>query len=167
MKLKYLLTVFAFVMFSLIANAQSKVGTVDTDYIISKMPEFTSVQEQAKAYNADLEKQLQSKVADYQSKLEIYQKGGFSDVMKKTKEEELIRLEQEINQFKQNGVQLAQLKQQELLRPLYQKITKAISEIAKAGNYSQILNLGSVELAYFDEGHDITKKVMAKLDIKE
>ena len=167
MKLKYLLTVFAFVMFSLIANAQSKVGTVDTDYIISKMPEFTSVQEQAKAYNADLEKQLQSKVADYQSKLEIYQKGGFSDVMKKTKEEELIRLEQEINQFKQNGVQLAQLKQQELLRPLYQKITKAISEIAKAGNYSQILNLGGVELAYFDEGHDITKKVMAKLGIKE
>lgn len=167
MKLKYFLTAIAFVAFTLVSNAQSKVGTVDTDYIVSKMPEFTTVQEQAKTYNADLEKQLQGKVTDYQNKLTAYQKGGFSDVMKKTKEEELIRLEQEINQFKQNGIQLAQLKQQELLRPLYQKITTAISEIAKAENYSQILNLGGVELAYFDQNNDITKKVMAKLGIKE
>ena len=167
MNIKYFFLVCSIVLFSSFSYAQAKVGTVDTDYIVSKMNEFKTVQEQAKTYNEDLEKQLQAKVTDYQAKLATYQKGGFSDVMKKTKEEELIRLEQEITQFKQNGVQLAQLKQQELLRPLYQKITKAISEIAKAGNYSQILNLGGVELAYFDEKQDITKAVMTKLGIKE
>ena len=46
-------------------------------------------------------------------------------------------------------------------------MTKTIAEIAKAENYSQILNLGGVELAYSDPAHDLTQKVMTKLGIKQ
>ena len=87
--------------------------------------------------------------------------------MKKVKETELVRLENDIKQFRQNGVQLVQLKQQELLRPLYEKITKTIASISETNNYSQILNLGGVELAYYAESHDITKLVMDQLGLKE
>ena len=37
------------------ANAQSKVGTVDSDYIISKMPQLKGVQERIKNYGKRLD----------------------------------------------------------------------------------------------------------------
>ncbi len=43
------------------AFAQTKVGTIDPEFIISKMPELAQSQEALKVYNQDLEKQLQIK----------------------------------------------------------------------------------------------------------
>ncbi|NQY06926.1 MAG: OmpH family outer membrane protein [Flavobacteriaceae bacterium] len=167
MKLRYFYLVIALVFLPLTATAQTKVGTVDTDLIAASMPEFKTIQAEAQKYNDELEKQLQDKLAEYEKKAIEYQKGEFNDVMKKVKEDELIRMQNDINQFKQNAVQMFQLKQQELLRPLFEKITQVIAEIAKAENYSQILNLGGVELAYSDPAHDLTQKVMTKLGIKQ
>lgn len=169
MKIKHYFLLCVFTLFSLGLNAQSNVGTVDTDLILSKMPEFKQVQDDAQKYNAELEKDLQGKITTYQEKVADYQKNleTYSDVLKKTKEDEILKLETEIQQFRQNGTQLIQIKQQDLLRPLYEKMAKAIEEVAQANKYTQILNLGGAELAYFDPNHDITKKVMAKLGIKE
>lgn len=168
MKLNRVAIALFLIAFSTSVFSQTKVGTVDTDLILSKMPEFTQVQEGSKKYNAELETELKKKLENYEAKLKVYEAEvkGYSAVMKKTKEDELIRLENEIKQFQSNGTQLLQLKQQELLRPLYEKMAKTIEEVAKSKGYSQILTLGGVELAYFDPTHDITKLVMTKLGIK-
>ena len=61
---------------------------------------------------------------------------------------------------------MIQLKRNELLRPLYKKISDAITEIAKAEGYTQILTTSGNEFAYVDERFDITQKVMDKLGVK-
>ncbi len=37
-------------LISININAQTKVGTIDTDYVLAKMPEFKKVQEDLNAY---------------------------------------------------------------------------------------------------------------------
>ncbi len=149
-------------------SAQSKTGTIDTEVILSKMPELAKVQEDLKAYNTKLEGELKIKVDDYQAKVKEYQEkvASFTEPMKKTKQEEIIGLENDIAKFRQNGSQLVQIEQNRLLQPLYQKIGKALEEIAKAEKYTQVFTITTSGLAYIDPNYDLTKKVMTKLGIK-
>ncbi|WP_299437547.1 OmpH family outer membrane protein [uncultured Aquimarina sp.] len=146
---------------------QSKVGTIDSDFILSKMPELTKVQTDLKAYNTKLEADLKVKVDDYQAKVKAYQEGvaTMTEPMKKTKQEEIIALENDIAKFRQNGSQLVQLEQNKLLQPLYTKIGKALEEVAKAEGYTQVLTITTSGLAFIDPKFDLTKTVMIKLGI--
>ena len=62
---------------------------------------------------------------------------------------------------------LMQLKQNELMRPLYKKLSDAIKVVVKEQGYTHILTISGNEFAYVDEKYDITKLVMAKLGVKE
>ena len=66
----------------------------------------------------------------------------------------------------QNGNSLIGLRRDQLMNPLYQILGKAITEIAKADGYSQVLTTSGNEFAYIDEAFDITQKVMDKLGLK-
>ncbi|MDY8137770.1 OmpH family outer membrane protein [Aquimarina sp. 2201CG5-10] len=148
--------------------AQTKTGTVDSELILSKLPELTKVQEDLKAYNAKLESELKVKIDDYQAKVKDYQEkvASMTEPMKKTKQEEIIALENDIAKFRQNGAQLVQIEQNRLLQPLYQKIGKALEEVAKAEGYAQVFTISNSGLAYIDPKFDLTKTVMTKLGIK-
>ncbi|PKV50037.1 periplasmic chaperone for outer membrane proteins Skp [Aquimarina sp. MAR_2010_214] len=148
-------------------NAQSKTGTIDSEYILSKMPELTKVQGDLKTYNTKLESDLKVKVEEYQAKVKEYQEkvASFTEPMKKTKQEEIIALENDIAKFRKNGSQLIQIEQNRLLQPLYQKIGKALEEVAKAEGYTQVFTITTSGLAYVDPKYDVTKTVMQKLGI--
>jgi len=167
MNIKYISLSIAFMLFSINMIAQSKVGTVNVNEILSKLPELTTVETSVVAYNSELEKTLNEKVAIYKTKLEAYKKNAttYSDVMKKTMGEELYGLENDIKKFQQNGIQLTQLKRDDLLRPLYKKISDMIAVVAKEQNYTQILTVDGNEFAYVDEKFDITTTVKTKLGI--
>ena len=75
-------------------------------------------------------------------------------------------MEQDIKKYQDNGSKLMQLKQNELMRPLYKKLSDAIAEIAKANGYSQVLTTTGNQFAYIDNTFDITDLVIKKLGIK-
>lgn len=154
-------------LISINAFAQTKVGTVDTDYILSKMPEFKQVQEDLVAYGNKLEEDLKVKTDDYQAKIKTYQEGvnEMTAAMKKLREDEIIALENDINKFRQNASQLVPLEQNRLLQPLYQKIGGVLEELAKEQGYTQILTVNNSGLAYLDPNFDLTNTILAKLGI--
>ena len=167
MKIKYISLSVAFMLFSISMIAQSKVGTVNVNEILSKLPELTTVETAVAAYNSGLEETLNEKVSVYNTKLDLYKKNAstYSDIMKKTMGEELYGLENDIKKFKQNGTQLTQIRQDDLLRPLYKKISDMIAIVAKEQKYTQILTVDGNEFAYADEKFDITTIVKTKLGI--
>jgi len=167
MKLKYSFVIIAIALTSLNIQAQSKIGTVNVNEILSKLPELTTVNTNVAAYNSGLEKTLNEKITVYKTKLAAYKKNAatYSDVMKKTMGDELYGLENDIKKFQQNGSQLTQLRQDELLRPLYKKISDMIAIVAKEQKYTQILTVDGNEFAYADEKFDITTIVKTKLGI--
>lgn len=165
MKIKYISLSIAFMLFSISMLAQSKVGTVNVNDILTNLPEIITVEKAVAEYKGKLENTLSEKVITYKKKVETYKKNApnYNDVMKKTMGEELYNLENDLKKFQQNGIKLTQIKQDDLIRPLYKKISDMIAIVAKEQKYTQILTVDGNEFAYADENFDITTIVKTKL----
>ena len=165
MKLRMLFVVLCFT--SVFASAQTKVGSIDSELIVGLMPETKKVITMLNDYGKKLDSSYQINVKEYQDKIAAFQKlVGVSEEYKKIKAQEIGELEQGLQKNQQNGNKLIQLKRDELMRPLYKKLSDVIAEVAKAEGYTQILTTSGNEFAYIDEKFDLTRKVMAKLGIK-
>lgn len=168
--MKFKITLFIAILFSgLSIQAQNKVGTVDGEYILSKMPQMADVQTRISFYSAKLDSSFNIKLKEYDAKVDAYKDAEktMTDIVKKSKYEELISLDEDLKKFRQNGITMMQLRRNEFLKPLYQRITEVVAEVAKANGYSQILTTTGNELAYIDSNFDITKLVMEKMGIKD
>jgi outer membrane protein len=167
MKLKITILFIAFI--STFSIAQTKVGTIDSDYVMGLMPEAKIVLKRSQAYSAKLDSSFTIKVQKIQAKIEDFKKNEkeMGELMKKTMIKEISEEEQDIKKYQTNGNKLMQLKQNELMRPLYKMLSEAINSVAKENGYSQILTTTGNQFAYLDQKFDITKLVMAKLGIKE
>jgi outer membrane protein len=168
MKIKHLLCTVAIVFFSFAASAQTKVGTVNINIIVSKLPEIAQVKTGIQAYEKQLQNDLKIKLEAYEKEVEEANKAfpTMTDEVKKSKQQEIFELESDIKKFRQNAAQLAQLKQEELMRPLYKRVGNAVSVIAKEEKFTQIFTLDGNELAYVDPLFDLTIKVAKKLGLK-
>jgi len=153
---------------SLAVQAQSKVGTIDAEFILSQMPEVATVEEGLKTYNTQLQENLQATIKKYEELVASYQANSttFTDEEKATKESEIISVENEIKNFRQKASVLIQVRRNELTQPLYVKIDTAMKEIIAEEKYTQIFNTSINGLAYGDPQYDITEAVMKKLDIE-
>lgn len=161
--------IFIFIAFlSTITIAQSKLGTVDSEYIIGLMPETKIVAKMAQDYGAKLDSSFSIKLKAYQEKVDAFKKNEktLGPLAKNASIKELTELEADIKKYQENGNKLMQLKRNELMRPLYKKLTDAISEVAKTGAYTQILTITGNEFAYLDEKLDITELVLKNLGVK-
>ena len=156
MKSKIIFICIAFL--TLATYSQTKTGTVDSDYIISIMPETKIVIKRAQDYGAKLDTSFNIKLAEYKVKLDAFRKNEktLGELAKKTSVNELQVLEADLNKYRENGRKLIQFKQDELMRPLYKKLGEAIKQVAKANNYSQVLTITGNEFAYIDIKFDIT-----------
>lgn len=165
LKITFILALF-FIGFS---NAQTKVGTVDSELIISKMPQMKGVLQRVENYGKKLDSSFQVKATEYKTKIDSFkaEEKLMTDDDKKTRVQELRTLEQEMGKFRQNGSAMMQIQKEQSLRPLYKKLSEIISEVAKANGYTQILTTTGNEFGYIDERFDITKLVLDKLGIKE
>ena len=156
-----------FLFFAIVGNAQSKIGTIDAEYIITKMPEISNVNDGVKAYNESLQTDVEQAIKAYEGLIKNYQDSTaiFTEDIKKQRENQILGLENEIKQFRQRSQVMIQMKRNELTQPLYQKIDAAMQEVIKEEGYTQIFHSGGGALAYSKPGSDITEKVMEKLGI--
>src|SRR5690606_9805851 len=92
--------VFALALFliTLSTQAQSKIGTLDADYVLSQLPEIEEVNKGLETYNSELQKNLDSTITKYEVLIKDYQENSasLSEEDKKTKEGDIISLENDI-----------------------------------------------------------------------
>lgn len=167
MKSKIIL--LASILLTTISFAQTKVGTVNSDLIIGKMPQMKSVIRRVENYGKRLDSTFQIKAKEYQTKVESFkaEKDIMTENDRKNRIAELQTMEQEMGKFRQNGTTMMQVQRDENMRPLYKKLSEVIAEVAKANGYTQILTTNGNQFGYIDERFDITQLVLDKLGIKE
>ncbi|ARV13847.1 OmpH family outer membrane protein [Polaribacter sp. SA4-12] len=155
-------------LLSTVSIAQSKVGTVDSEYIVKLMPETKIVAKRSQAYGAKLDSSFSIKLKEYQTKIDAFKKNEktMEDAVRKADYKELAEMEADIKKYQQNGNKLMQLKSEELMRPLYRKLSEAITLVSKAENYTQVLTISGNEFAYIDTNFDITELVLKNLGIE-
>jgi outer membrane protein len=164
--MKHLLLSLLFV-FSAVSAQESKVGTIDIDYILSLMPELSEVQEQVKVYQTELSDGYSEKLAQYEKALKDYRDNEslLTLMQKKSKEDSLVVMQNELGQYQQNGNQLLALRQEDFMQPLYTKVGQSLERVAEAGGYTQVL-LRDNNVVYIDNRFDLTLAVLKDLGIE-
>lgn len=146
---------------------QLKVGYTDPDLLVAAMPKYQQIQQQLQQeYNASQEA-LKSLAADFQAKVDKYQKQQplLSAERRTEREAELQQEQQELQQAAAKKDEEMNQRQTELLSPLLTEVQNAIDEVAKAQGLAFVLK--SPALIYVDTTLvvDITKDVAVKLGI--
>ncbi len=148
-------------------QSQTKVGTINNEYILSQMPEIKQVEKDLTAYGEELDATINQKYSNYRALLEKYneERETLTKVVRISREKKIQQAESDIQQLQQNSAKLLQIKQDELLRPLYQKIGLALEAIVKEEGYTQIFNENQ-SLIYISPEYDLTLKVMKRIGLE-
>ena len=164
MKKLALLAVFGLLTFGTFAQ---KLGHINSQALLSLMPETITMNTELQDYAKQLESQLMSMETEYQSMIEDYQnnEANYDDLTKQDKIAEIQGLEQRITTFQQSAQTSLQQKEQELLRPILEKAQKAIDEVAEKGKYTYILDSSSGVLLYQKDSENILDKVKKELGL--
>jgi len=149
------------------SQVNAKLGYIDSNELLEMMPGKDSVQNILQNYGKTLENQLQAMYGEYQTKLQDYQSNSntMSDIIRQTKEKELVDLETRIQTFQQQADVDLQNKQMELLQPILDKAKNAINTVAKENGYTYILDVGTGAFLYYEKGDNIMPLVKAKLGL--
>jgi outer membrane protein len=153
---------------SAIAQKGIKVGHINSNDLLTAMPERTAVQKDLEDYANQLKitldamrKEYETKVAEFQSKQDV-----MTDIIKNNKIKEITDLEKRIGEFQQTAEADLQKKEQELLQPIIDKAKNAINDVAKDGGYTYILDSSVGVILYSVEGDDILPAVKKKLGVE-
>ena len=150
------------------AQKAQKTGYINSNDLMTAMPERDAVQKELEAYANDLKltmdamrKEYETKVTEFQAKQDV-----MTEVIKKTKIKEITDLETRIGEFQQTAEADLQKKEQALLQPIIDKAKTAINDVAKENGYTEITDTSLGVVLYFDEKYDILSLVKTKLGIK-
>jgi len=150
------------------AQTKLKIGHVNSTELLQMMPGKDSAQQALTIYAAELEQQLQVMTKEFESKYQEYQalQTKWTEIVRKSKETELVDLQNRIVDFQETAQEELQGKEAELISPLLKKAQNAINEVAKEKGFNYILDTSAGSVLYFDDGEDIMPLVKKKLGIE-
>lgn len=167
---KYLVVLLLSVL-SLGGYAQ-KYACVDTEYILSNVPEYKQAQKELEEVSVQWQKEVEVK---FQSVDRLYKAFQAEAVilpadLKAQKENEIIAAEKEAKNLQKqrfgNDGDLAK-KRSELVKPIQDRIYNAIEKVAQEKNYSVVFDkAGGATILYVDNKTDISDLVLAELGYK-
>ena len=146
-------------------QAQSKVAHINTQQLLSEMPEVIAANKELEKLEKQYATQLDTSVKEFDTKVKSYSADAENqtDLINQQRQTELQDLQQRIAEFRQTAAQELQKKQAEMMRPLYEKARTAIESVAQAQGFDYVLDSsagGSVILA---EGKDLMGDVKQQL----
>ena len=149
-----------------------KYACVDTEYILSNVPEYKQAQKELEEVSVQWQKEVEVK---FQAVDRLYKAFQAEAVilpadLKAQKENEIIAAEKEAKNLQKqrfgNDGDLAK-KRSELVKPIQDRIYNAIEKVAQEKNYSVVFDkAGGATILYVDNKTDISDLVLAELGYK-
>jgi outer membrane protein len=168
MKLKLFSILFMGVFMSGI-YAQTRVAVIDTDYILNKIPEYTSAQSTLDDLALEWQQEIEQKFAEIEKMYKAYQAEAvlLPEDMKMKRQDEIIKKEREVKdlQKKRFGTDGDLFKKrQELIKPIQDRIYIAIEDFANEGNFQLVLDRANSSQIMFvnsrlEKSDDVLKKL--------
>jgi outer membrane protein len=153
------------------AMAQNfKFGHINSDELIQTMPEYDSATVKLEKFRKELVNALELMSVELNTKNEAYQKESknLSDIVKQTKEQELVDMNKRIQDFQNTAQTQLQNKQTEVFQPIYAKVDKAIKDVGKENGFLYVFDVAKGAILYFDESRstNVLSLVKTKLGLK-
>lgn len=154
---------------SAVSAQTTKYAYVDTDYILSKLPEYSEAQTKLDELSATWEKEVKDKFAEAEKLEKAYQQERIllPDTERKKREDEIQKVKTEAmalqhKKFGVNGELFTE--RQKLIKPIQEKIYKAIKDVADSGGFTFIFDIaGQSNLLYADPKVNKSDQVLKKL----
>jgi len=150
------------------AQNAMKFGHINSQELITAMPEADSAQTMIENLAMEYEQQVEVMTVELNKKYDDYltNRDKFTDLIRQTKEADITEMQQRIQAFEQNAQMDLQNKQQQWLTPILEKANVAISEVAEENGFLYIFDISQGNPVYFsDQSVDILPLVKAKLGI--
>ncbi|HOJ65690.1 MAG TPA: OmpH family outer membrane protein [Paludibacteraceae bacterium] len=146
-----------------------KLGHINSQEILSLMPERTEIEKTLNDLQTQWENELLKMREEYYAKIKEFQdkQATMPESIKQARQSEIVEIEQRINTFNQTASSDLQKKQQELFAPVIDKVKKAINEVGTENNYTYIFDLSTQSIVYQSpKSNDVTALVKKKLGLK-
>jgi len=154
-----------------LVNAQDakapKIGYTNANYIFSISPKAKEIESEIRSRSMVLRKELEKKQEEFRTKLDDYEKtkNSMMEAIRRSKENELRNLEQNLMELQQGAETEIKNKTDELIAPESDRIQKAIKDVAAENGYTFVINGDPQVLLYGVESANITDLVLKKLGI--
>jgi len=170
MKKLFLITL-AFFFATTVFSQRQKFGYVDTEYILEKLPEYRSAQRMLDEFSTTWQDEIEQRYTVLDRKFKEFkaEEPLLTSEQRRTREEEIIKLETEIKKFENDKFgpqgELFQ-KRQELIKPIQDKVFKAIQKVSKDGAYDFVFDIaGNMVVLITDPKYDLSDEVLYELGV--
>jgi outer membrane protein len=171
MKRIFISIVLLLVIIPGLSFGQMKIGYVDSDAIMDKLPDAQDAKQKLDVLVQEWQGELNKIENTWKTKYDDYEKRKLimTDQSRAELEAELVKLEKQISDYREkkfgtNGEMFQ--KQDELMKPVQNKVFSAIKEVAQEEDYDYVFDRsGDILLLYAKDKYDITVKVLNKLKL--
>lgn len=153
------------------AQQQQKIGYVNSDHLLSQMPDYEGIRQQLRMMGEDWKKKLEAMQEEIDRKKAEFQEREilYGESVRKQREEEINALVNRREQFMEEkfgtGGEYFQ-KQQELLKPLQQKIIDAVRAVADRQDFDFVFDRArQTSMLYGNSRWDLNEEVLRELGI--
>jgi outer membrane protein len=153
------------------ALAQQQIGYVDSQYILEQTPEYATVQQNLDRMAQEWQREVEQQQREVDEMFREYQAREllYTQEERQQKREAIMQAEQQVEQLRMRyfGPEGELFQQQEqLLRPIQEKVLVAVEEVALNEGYDYVLDKsGGVVFLYAPEEHDLSNLVLEELGI--
>ena len=167
---KYLFFVILLLLFSKASFAQ-KFGYVDSEFILNKMPAYTTAQKEIDKLSANWQKDIEGMYQNIDKMYKAYQAEEvlLTDEMKKKRQNEIVEKEKEVKEYQKKifGFEGSVFKKrQELIKPVQDDVYDAIEKVAKKRQLQIVFDKSSeLVMLYTNPVHDYTEYVLEELGL--
>ncbi len=151
-------------------KAQTKYGHLNFNNIVALMPESKKADETLKGYRDQLVAEGQKMAEELKKSVDNFYKevnaGTMAPAAQAKEEEALNKQQQKIIEYEQEVAQKVQIRREELLQPIVEKLENTVKEIAEADGFRMIFDTSLFNaILYAESSVDIADKVKAKLGL--
>jgi len=154
------------------ASAQ-KFAYVDTEYILSHMPEYKSAQNQLNTLSSQWQQQVEVNFSEIDKMYQAYQADQvlLTADMRKRRENEIIEKEKQAKEFQRQKFgpdgELFQTRTR-LLKPIQDKVSNTIAQTAKSKVLDFVFDKSSeaTMMIYSSSNYDISNDIIVRLGYK-
>ncbi|MBT6160896.1 OmpH family outer membrane protein [Flavobacteriaceae bacterium] len=145
--------------------AQSNVAHINTQELISEMPEVIAAQKELKKLEDQFTTEMETSVKEFQTKAQTYRGDAENqtDIINQQRQVELQDMQQRIQEFRETAAQELQKRSADMMRPLYDKAREAINTVATAQGFQYVLDSSPGGSVITASGKDLMVDVKKQL----
>ena len=157
--------VILFLFFSFGIFSQSKIAHINTYELINSMPEKLEAEKILEKYYKERDAEISAMEAELSFKAEQYARESMSKTKQERDEmvEEIQGMQDNISLYMEEINKQMVKKQEELIKPIYEKVLEVIKQVGKENGYNYVLDSSQNQGILLADGDDIMALVKIKL----